>query len=343
MPDHKRATAALQRSFLEEKMPNPGPMGKPDCGDGSWNIGLMNAAARYSWRKPDPMARQWILDHGHVYRTFGFMGKEPFSPRYRRWIGAAWLAIWSTAVDRDDEQVGVLAEWVLQVYFLTMTMATTVGVHPAQAKWLKGPSIALCGARGFRGGVGDAVDVRMLSMALGVDPWRWGEVSRGEIRKMMNKSWMWPADVMKKSGYRLPRKEREIAHDSLYWGFNNTNKSDLWMVIPRFKTVVPFTFVASDRNVAGTIMHRNCNGNTPPVMMALSEAEMNSARSPLTTKITTMQPHGTKRPTRGGLGEADVLDGGGGTTNFYAKSDLGREEYRLSHPYNTLGQWRTTT
>jgi hypothetical protein len=347
MTPHKRAYTALQDAFLYNKKPDPGPMGRPNPGDGSWNIGLMNAAARYVWSQT-PASRNWILAHADIYRTFGFMGKEVFSPRYRRWIMAAWLAIWRTAVDKDDHDVEVEADWVLMTYFGCMSMtAIRPPTKPNDSVFLF-PGIALCGARGFKGGQGDAVDVRMLAMAIAKDPWRWAD---GEVFKVMRKPWMWPAEIMKRSEYRLPGYYADLCEQVMGFGshFEPTEAaaSRLWNELPEFKTVVPFTFFrdAGGLELGGSVMHINCNGNTPPLMGAAvwcRNWQESTSIHGMVAETRAIQPHGTKRPTRGGRGEADLYDKGG-MLELAGESTLGREGVVLPFNYSQIVRWRTRT
>jgi hypothetical protein len=286
--DHKKAAKNLHETVLRGKRPADNvKWGKPDAGNGSWNIQLMQVAAMYYFFL-SVKAREWLMERLKGELTpgggLGFMGKEGFSGIYGKWIVAAIIAV-SKAAQRDrDYDLHNLAQAWLVAFFACQSWVAQPKPRPDLKHVLKLPVIPMAGYRTYPGSVSDELTARMWAIAMGVDPWNW-KGDKHRIRQLRNKAWMWPAHVMIETGWRLPRQRRDLCLDVT---FGKTPANALLDVIPHGLFVRGGMTLARGQGCTFSYLHNNVNSNTAPVMAAIACGGI----------FRTHFPHGKKRPVR---------------------------------------------
>lgn len=293
MSNHKLAAANLEGAVMFGQRPQRTRYESPIAAGGiSANIGAMHAGADFyhHGNRHLPASDYWV-QRANEERNRAFMLSEQFSPNsYGAWIAASWAAVWA-------REPALLADLLLAFFLCHAWVAQDGRTLPRYSDRMRGPALPVCGARGYPERVSNPLITRMYCIATRQDPWTWRDSQ--ECIRLANADWMWPARVLKQTGYRLPTL---IATACRAVSGAHQPARKLFEFLPPIRTRVPHVFFRGE-GVTGSYMDGNPNGNTPPTLAAYCIGQ----------EIGALQPHGRARrvgkrdPATAGISAQHVL------------------------------------
>lgn len=291
MKDHELAIKALRESWNTGLYGTyPPPVGNPDPGWGSANIGLMAAAAEYIGGRKQAtrmLARDWIMKRLNQELGGKFMMNEPTSPVYGDWHCAAWAAIGREAEDIGDELIASMVFQWMTNYARLLAICAAWRPQPGLEDVMKGPAVFQPGMRSkTKRVVYQHVKPRMLALFMHIDPYKWRDGDRSEIIRYMDADWQWPSEFLKQWIDHESGAHRELAEELRGAVFDGRQVGGLL----GFKGVKFRAIRYSTDSFAAWYSH-NINGNTPPCLGVVVDPTQHAP--------VVLQPHGDSRSSVG--------------------------------------------